>query len=216
VKFSHGSPQSFDREDIAIKFVNTVAWRLRQPSDERLPSAETLLAWLAAARLCDRRALQEFRDQFAHSPHKATRLLAEARRLREAIYQLLVARIRRRKPPATALKAIEDHLAMQAGGLALAASNAKFDRLQVASARDADALLQPIAWSAACLLMSPRAARLKQCQDERGCGWLFIDESRLQNRRWCSMGDCGNRAKAHRHYRRRAAGDGAAGKRRSR
>ncbi|MBV8764183.1 MAG: CGNR zinc finger domain-containing protein, partial [Hyphomicrobiales bacterium] len=24
--------------------------------------------------------------------------------------------------------------------------------------------------------------------------------SRLNNRRWCSMGDCGNRAKAKRHY----------------
>ncbi|MBV9560325.1 MAG: CGNR zinc finger domain-containing protein [Bradyrhizobium sp.] len=216
MRFSHGSPQSFDREDPAIRFVNTVAWRLRQPSEERLPSAETLLAWLAAARFCDHRTLDDFKDQFARSPRKASRFLTRARRLREAIYQLLLARIRRRKPPATALKAIEDHLAMKTGGLALAASNARFDRLQVASVRDADALLQPIAWSAACLLMSPRAARLKQCQDERGCGWLFIDESRLQNRRWCSMGDCGNRAKAHRHYHRRAEAGGTGARRQSR
>ncbi|MGK9243238.1 CGNR zinc finger domain-containing protein, partial [Inquilinus limosus] len=60
-------------------------------------------------------------------------------------------------------------------------------------------LLRPIALSAAALLTGPRAGRVRQCQDERGCGWLFIDESRAQNRRWCSMGDCGNRAKASRH-----------------
>src|SRR2546421_496009 len=59
-------------------------------------------------------------------------------------------------------------------------------------------LLKPIAWSAADLLTGPRTLKVRQCQDDRGCGWLFIDESRAQNRRWCSMGDCGNRAKAQR------------------
>jgi len=38
-----------------------------------------------------------------------------------------------------------------------------------------------------------------------GCGWLFLDETRNRSRRWCSMKDCGNRAKARRHYRRRRA-----------
>jgi predicted RNA-binding Zn ribbon-like protein len=63
-------------------------------------------------------------------------------------------------------------------------------------------LLKPIVVSAAELMTGPRAGRVKQCQDDRGCGWLFVDESRAQNRRWCSMGDCGNRAKANRHYER--------------
>ena len=30
--------------------------------------------------------------------------------------------------------------------------------------------------------------------------WLFLDDSKSANRRWCSMSSCGNRAKAHRHY----------------
>jgi len=29
-----------------------------------------------------------------------------------------------------------------------------------------------------------------------------VDESRNGSRRWCSMKDCGNRAKARRHYHR--------------
>jgi predicted RNA-binding Zn ribbon-like protein len=62
--------------------------------------------------------------------------------------------------------------------------------------------LMPIAFSAVELMTGVRAARVRQCQDDRGCGWLIVDESRAQNRRWCSMGDCGNRAKAHRHYER--------------
>jgi predicted RNA-binding Zn ribbon-like protein len=73
---------------------------------------------------------------------------------------------------------------------------------QVESGADAESLLKPIAWSAAGLLTGPRAERVKQCQDERGCGWLLIDESRAQNRRWRSMGNCGNLAKSRRHFRR--------------
>ena len=35
---------------------------------------------------------------------------------------------------------------------------------------------------------------------EDGCGWVFLDETKNRRRRWCSMKDCGNRAKARRHY----------------
>jgi predicted RNA-binding Zn ribbon-like protein len=63
-------------------------------------------------------------------------------------------------------------------------------------------------------MTGPRAERVRQCADEQGCGWLFLDQSRLNNRRWCSMGDCGNRAKARRHYRRKNEVSGGAGPRR--
>ena len=54
------------------------------------------------------------------------------------------------------------------------------------------------------LLTSPEIERISQCQDDRGCGWVFLDRSPARARRWCSMADCGNRAKAPRHYRRGA------------
>jgi len=41
--------------------------------------------------------------------------------------------------------------------------------------------------------------RLRQCGDD-GCGWLFLDRSKNGSRRWCSSADCGNRARARRHY----------------
>jgi predicted RNA-binding Zn ribbon-like protein len=64
-------------------------------------------------------------------------------------------------------------------------------------------MLWPVARSAADLLTSAEElARVGQCADDRGCGWLFFDTSRNHSRRWCAMKDCGNRAKARRHYRR--------------
>jgi predicted RNA-binding Zn ribbon-like protein len=43
--------------------------------------------------------------------------------------------------------------------------------------------------------------RVKAC-DDTACGWLFLDSSHRQNRRWCSAADCGNRDRARRHYER--------------
>ena len=68
------------------------------------------------------------------------------------------------------------------------------------------ALLAPIVNSATDLLTSSHLRRVGQCADDRGCGWLFFDASRNRSRRWCSMEDCGNRAKARLHYSRRRTG----------
>jgi predicted RNA-binding Zn ribbon-like protein len=61
-------------------------------------------------------------------------------------------------------------------------------------------ILWPIARHAAQLLTSDQAARVRECEDDRGCGYLFIDQTKNHSRRWCSMESCGNRAKAKRHY----------------
>jgi predicted RNA-binding Zn ribbon-like protein len=51
------------------------------------------------------------------------------------------------------------------------------------------------------LLTSTPLSRIKRCNDD-ACGWLFLDTSHRQNRRWCSAADCGNRDRARRHYER--------------
>jgi predicted RNA-binding Zn ribbon-like protein len=44
--------------------------------------------------------------------------------------------------------------------------------------------------------------RLKACPDEE-CEWAFYDTSRNRSRTWCSMEECGNRAKTRRYRARR-------------
>ena len=70
----------------------------------------------------------------------------------------------------------------------------------------------PVVWDAAALLSSPRRAAVHGCGDGE-CGWMFLDTSRGHTRRWCSMEDCGNRAKARRHYRRTQRGTEATARR---
>ncbi|WP_051248484.1 CGNR zinc finger domain-containing protein [Inquilinus limosus] len=181
--------QEAKAEELCIRFVNTMAWRLRRPQEERLPTPEALLRWLGANGLAEEAQLARI------APDRAAELHAAALALREAIYGAFRALIAGAAPAAEDLAVLNARLAgpgaelvPEGGGVAWRPGPA-----------GPPGLLRPIALSAAALLTGPRAGRVRQCQDAQGCGWLFIDESRAQNRRWCSMGDCGNRAKASRH-----------------
>jgi len=65
-----------------------------------------------------------------------------------------------------------------------------------------DALLLPIIHSAGELLQSDDLPHVKECP---GCGWLFLDTSKNQSRRWCSMNTCGARDKMRRYHKRKQA-----------
>jgi predicted RNA-binding Zn ribbon-like protein len=53
-------------------------------------------------------------------------------------------------------------------------------------------------------MTSPDLKRLKQCPG-RSCGWVFLDDSRNQSRRWCDSRECGNRERVRAHYQRTRA-----------
>ncbi|MBV9971105.1 MAG: CGNR zinc finger domain-containing protein [Xanthobacteraceae bacterium] len=204
MKPTSASPETLAREELAIKFVNTVAWRLRDPTEDRLPSPEAMLKWMLTAKLLGRDAFDRIGIQWKSSPQEARKFFERAGELREAIYRLFVACIEGKEGHARDVATLNRGLAGASRGIGLAGVRRSL-KWQLESDAAAESLLRPIAWSAAGLITGPRAERVKQCQDERGCGWLFIDESRAQNRRWCSMGDCGNLAKSRRHFHRVAA-----------
>ena len=66
-------------------------------------------------------------------------------------------------------------------------------------------MLWRLAVDASDLLTSTDLDRVRECSGDT-CSWLFLDRSRNRSRRWCDMADCGNRAKARRHYSRLKAG----------
>ncbi|MCS3445559.1 MULTISPECIES: CGNR zinc finger domain-containing protein [Bradyrhizobium] len=201
------SPEASSREELSIKFVNTVAWRLRDLVEDRIATSDSILKWLVDAELADRRVAAQLRARWKSSPREADTFLNAAHGLREALYQLFVARIGGGRADPTAVADLNRSLGTGSGGVALGTVGDTLRWLPTTGRVTPDALLKPIAWSAVSLLTGPRAERVKQCQDERGCGWLFVDESRAQNRRWCSMGDCGNLAKSRRHYQRSQAAE---------
>lgn len=70
-------------------------------------------------------------------------------------------------------------------------------------------LLAAVARSAAELISEGAPSGVRQCANPN-CQLLFCDESRTNQRRWCSMALCGNRSKVAAFARRQARGGGHA------
>jgi predicted RNA-binding Zn ribbon-like protein len=173
------------------------------------------------------RDLVEFgRQTGSVSEPQARHLLAEARRrpadadaalasaiaLREALYRLFVARARGGTPAQADLDLLSATLARALSHRRLTLEG---DCCAYAWSDDPGALdapLWPVAESAASLLTSgEELGRVRVCglYDDEECSWLFIDKTRARTRRWCSMKDCGNRAKARRHHARAKGAEGS-------
>lgn len=181
---------------LCLDFVNTVEWRGAPRPSERLTDYGELLIWAEAAETIGRKARVRLEAAAKHDPEAAAAALAEALALRETLADLISAGAPRpallERLNAWLARAPERRrLATAADGYAWAAGSTGGGFL---------APLWPVVWSAADLLVSGQAERVRACTDRR-CAWLFLDTSRSRPRRWCSMEGCGNRAKARRHYR---------------
>ncbi|MGA9869449.1 MAG: ABATE domain-containing protein [Acetobacteraceae bacterium] len=187
------------REDVCLDFVNTRCWRGRDTPTEELHGIDDLLAWTAGTGGADTPAVGACATQWRAHPREASAAFASAIALRETLFRLFAA--------------VASHEATKPGDLAVlnAALSAAAPRSRMAlrdgrfvwSAETARpgmaALLSPVLWSTSDLLAGPRRERVRQCANPQ-CRWVFLDDSKSGNRRWCSMAACGNRAKAHRHY----------------
>jgi len=187
----------------ALDFVNTVHGRLRTPVD-RLATVDALLSWLVAAGQLDRAQATEWHQRCRVEPEIGMRLLGEAHTLRDALWNALSAAAAGAPPPAEALEALNRVLAHDTH--AWRVSSTDDGGLAVQLVPTGESLMRPImdlAEMGAELLCSLSLHRVRKCA-RQDCSGLFYDTSKAGRRQWCRMETCGNRAKASRHYHRRA------------
>lgn len=179
---------------LALDLVNTVTWRLddRRRLD-RLADPANLRLWLTATGL---------------EPSDRVTAGRSAMAMREGLVQC-------RETAYSVLHPLA--VGAEPGAADLAVLRELFeDAVRTASLVST----RPLSWRAETVVDRVRLAvwrlfededlnRLRQCDDDGGCGWLFLDRSKNGSRRWCSSADCGNRARARRHYQRRRAGASA-------
>jgi predicted RNA-binding Zn ribbon-like protein len=118
------------------------------------------------------------------------------------IYRVFSAVVEEREPRGMDLADLNAALREASARLELAPSAGGFEWTWVLDENELDRVLWPIVGSAANLLTSAELGRVCRCARE-GCDWLFVDLSKNQSRRWCSMELCGSRVKSRRYYRRR-------------
>ncbi|MBV8989360.1 MAG: CGNR zinc finger domain-containing protein [Solirubrobacterales bacterium] len=183
---------------VALDLVNTVSWR--QDADqwrENLARPCDLLTWAHRAGVLNGRDLTHLRSAMSEDTDMARRVLRSVQTLREQLYQYLAECIDHR--------GVQPHIApgTQLHQVFLDAISAS--KLSGSPARwtlDTPAQIdvpRVLALHALDLTQTMSRERLRRCEDD-GCGWLFLDSTRNHSRRWCSSGDCGNRARARRHY----------------
>ena len=194
-----GGNLNLNEARLCLDFGNTANWHASAHPQEELNTYEDILTWAQQKALLAPAQISALRAVAAQNPAAAQAALEQAIALREAIYRIFSA-IAAGRPVADAdLARLNYWLAEGLGRLQLAPTGKGFAWQWQA---DSTALLQmlwPVAQSAAELLASTELERVKECADDRGCGWLFLDTSRNGTRRWCSMQSCGNRAKVRRH-----------------
>jgi predicted RNA-binding Zn ribbon-like protein len=158
-----------------LDFVGTVKHR-DSAREELLTQPELLSEWAVQAGLLDNATDVTDED------------LVGAIELREAIYRTVIARLEHRRPQTADVDLLNEHASRPQLTPRL---------LRTGAARREGTAAQLLAGLAADLLDLIAGAdieRVKRCAHP-GCTRLYVDASRAQNRHWCGMGTCGNRAK---------------------
>lgn len=189
--------------ELCLDFANTASWHASAKPQETLGAFPDFVAWGRRVGLLNASRAERLMREAGKNPVAAAATLRRAIAIREVMYRIVVAVLQEKPPRASDLTSFNREL------------NSAFRHLRVVSGLrgcvwdwesppgELEAMLWPILRSAADLLTSGRPQRIGQCADDRGCGWLFLDMTKNHSRRWCDMADCGNRAKARRHYQRR-------------
>jgi len=187
---------------VSLDFVNTVGGKRGVEAKEHLGEYADVVAWARqAGAVSDAHADRLLRRARA-APDAARAAFRRAIELREALYRIWEAHLEGAGVPNAELEIVNAQLSRALGRQRLIPDGERCCALAWAEEDELEAPLWPVAKDAAELLTSPLAGRVRMCgmAEEGECGWLFLDETKNGARRWCSMRDCGNRAKARRHY----------------
>lgn len=192
---------------LCLNFVNTVWERVGfdtsapSPPHELLFGFDDVLKWAECAEILPKPILDGLGRAARADQGAAQRAYKRLLDLRETLFGVLFSLCFKRKALAQALEELnrflEDlpfgKLELTAEGIVLKEGIHKESlcQIEIAICRDATELLT-----------SANLDRLRFCAAE-DCGWVFLDTSKNNKRRWCSMSDCGNREKVSRFFRRK-------------
>lgn len=196
----------FEAGDVSLDFCNTVNWHASEKPEERLTRYADLIAWGEEAGLVPPESASRLRQLELEAQEKTAWAYRAAIQLREALYHVFRSHSAGKPIPETDLRRLNAFAREAMAHLQLNPQGEGFRWDWTADVEGIDLILWPVARAAAELLTSGKAARIRECEDDRGCGYLFIDQSKNHSRRWCSMESCGNRAKARRHHLKTLAG----------
>ena len=190
----------------ALDFVNTTSWALDgsvMPGEESFNDFSDLIRWAEGRRLLKPSEARAMRRLAKDDPRRAEQELAAAKHLRNTLRDLFHVLAAGENPDTSLLNAFNRAVCTGMRSVDLAPTSDGPFVWRFGDCRDdLGTIYRLVAWDAAQLVTSESVRALRRC-GAGTCNWVFLDESRRHNRRWCSMDTCGSREKAKRHYRKK-------------
>ena len=175
-----------DGNHICLDFINTIYDRRAKEVRDLILSQEDWVAWLKRV------------DFMVDEKGQADFDLKKIVELREQLYKIFNALILKQEPSKRDMHKFEKWVLKLYGNIQFSFENGTIvEHIQI-SQSDLNSYLLPIVKAAKELMLSNKINRIKDCGH---CGWLYLDTSKNNSRRWCSMNTCGSQIKAQRYYR---------------
>ena len=185
---------------LCLDFVNTINSRLN-PEHDYLMNYSDLTGWANNVGILSPAQSNRLQKRAKENTEATEEIVSTARRIRELLYSLFS---NTAKKSELDKKDMEKFMAAYgesiSRGYLMKQENHYTTTWKVDEALET--LLWPIIYSAGELLLSDELCQVKECP---GCGWLFLDTSKNQSRRWCSMNTCGVRDKMRRYHKKQRA-----------
>ncbi len=182
--------------ELCLDFANTVNGHTRPDAHEYLHDFEDLILWGQHAGLLKSNEADTLLREAARRPNEAEKAFRRGIELRETIFRIATALIEDGDMEDRDLETLNATWKERQQHLLLIRTENGI-RPGWDDEPSLDSVLRVVAESAIQFLTSPKVRLLRRCSGER-CDWLFVDTSRNHLRRWCSMDECGNRAKMQR------------------
>jgi len=177
---------------LCLDFVNSIHNRYAVEVEDYLHHPERFIEWCVRTGALG----SDERVSLPRSADKREALMLEVITLRDHLHAMFAARIDDLPPPPAAVRSLDAWLHRAWTSQKFGADGLMHWR---ADARDALLPLKRITLDALELLGDSSISRLRRCDNITSCGWLFLDTSKNQRRRWCAMETCGTADKMQRY-----------------
>jgi predicted RNA-binding Zn ribbon-like protein len=187
---------------LCFHFINTVnAWR-GVNLHEYLGTYTDLMDWCRKVNALDEKQRSNLMRYAAQHETAAATALQKLKRTRETLYHFFsgIAENDGLTLPAPLLDKFNKALTNALSRLQIEQADSGVRAVLKQDGTDLLAPLWPVMKSAYDVLTNEEHIRIKECQT---CGWIFLDHTKNNRKRWCNPLSCGTMDKSKRYYQRK-------------
>lgn len=192
-----------DGGTLCFDFVNTIESRKKFPQHDYLFDYGETLKWCERQSDFEQGYIRDLRTQYNRDPKKSEAVLKKIIETRKILYGLFSAMALHKTPDSGLIKLFNHQLTEMLAGLRLDFHGTHHTISIPFNAEDFYDPLKHIMYSGYHVLLNEDPNRIKECAE---CGWIFLDKTKNNTRKWCNPLYCGSRTKSRRYYQRKKNG----------